>query len=1634
MGKPIGVLKAARNGNATLKGLYKQFQDEMTKCKNTTDTKDRGKPEIPFWFMLKELDMGSFGIDGYDGEFDQEDYDEFILNPNAKWNWSKIRPGDTGHSYYSKLGSGSGNRAKECMEEICLVIYYAHKPGEGGDKSRQIPGLSRDEMLNGETSFDAKYNLSNSAPQGAYEFIVAFASKNNPMKKNMWADFGTDKLTQYGKNARRNILLKADTNTYTQKRLAIDMTFRKFDQLATVAANKHLSAASVGAVQHGNMFFAVHKPPADGKPGRYFLAAGVKIRKGYAGRGGQAGFFDVAQALDQHKPAIFSTRTGYGKRPDASTQTAWVRSALDAAFEEYAGVGMRKGVGNRSITWATKGIGRTDAIHGIYALHEKYGAAIKEAGIGVIEYSEFEKWNRYDKIDANADKGIVPPTPWGEASLGSKMVIQGLPGGSIRNSASEGFKAFGNFEKWSSAGKNYESYFQVMLIELIEMYADQVGPEQDKNYTWTGSEYKMKDTNQGVYDRLAEKLGHIVAPEYQQIYQQCLVIDVWARLLADEHKNMPKGEKGYKVGTPTSGIGRNALNGAKEKNKVNFVDPIKKGAKAAAGKEPPEKVDPAEDEKKQRFVKQCALMLNMEELKNVYKKNVVAQRLAPKSIHYGLPFNGRLAMVGCLDPKRITEIENYCVMPNKKLLEPLLRITPAMASALMPMIRLHKVSTVNGRTSEVTFPWPSFEKRDYPRSLKKDPDIDRGGGFGIKEFNWSFEGTHPGTARNDIKAELTLYFQNFREFFKERKTGGKKWSYVDLVLFPGAGHKRKSKKNKQPKKTGFGSSHKRKNDPSYYRIRVDCGWNIPDKSSFSSLMPSGMSYGKFVKALEITNKSFYLNMVDHDIDIRTDGTVQIKIEYRAYIESAMKKPEFDALSSPKIMAERMQFSKEYEALKAKCTPDQLAELEKTYDGLEESYAEASYQSIVKRLIDRNRLFYGFVDKAAVDSVLSSGKLTRHPTFTFGGQSTGEGSQDSQAKGGASKPTVTWDESATQYKDFVPPNPEDHNTMCTYFYLGDLFHTCMDGIYKANVVPLVDSKGQIRNVGRSVSETLPPTKPKDGDQGLCILLSDFEYQISPKLGSAEVGGPPKFGTMNIAEVPISLEYFFEWFQKKVIDVKRKTYPIANFIRDLLNELMGSVFAQACWSKKIDKRVAFQSSNFMVVKDAELGVLGNVVPSSDIAEENYKLATDVRYDRGLMPWSSFKRNATVGDYANMVFIYPKKQNDYNQGRGNHQLDGMRGIHHYTIGSPTGLVKSVKFSKTDNAYLKEARFMSHGNQGLMQLGNVYEIDLDMIGNTLYYPGMYLFLDPRGIGGLEWDPTKGPKGGKPSAANALGFGGYHVVIGVKSSITTSGFSTSVKAMFDYSGDGSKASEKILEDNALIEQQSAEFKKSCEEAIKNRQAELATMDRLIQEGTAGANPLDKIDTHDIRHSRALRRVAEAGNKTMSSGTPAVPASDPREPTAAEIAAAEQVAATQGSIDPDQMTDEQRLIAEQNVMAAEAEMARAAAEAEGEPSKPIPANPVPEPSTPPSPSAPVPEPQPDLSALYAPGFGPNAPVPSVPSLTDFTKSQTPSYLGGTAGLPTGTITLTGYASEEEAQADFADMKSLLDAKRRRKKR
>jgi hypothetical protein len=88
--------------------------------------------------------------------------------------------------------------------------------------------------------------------------------------------------------------------------------------------------------------------------------------------------------------------------------------------------------------------------------------------------------------------------------------------------------------------------------------------------------------------------------------------------------------------------------------------------------------------------------------------------------------------------------------------------------------------------------------------------------------------------------------------------------------------------------------------------------------------------------------------------------------------------------------------------------------------------------------------------------------------------------------------------------------------------------------------------------------------------------------------------------------------------------------------------------------------------------------------------------------------------------------------------------------------------------------------GVDGLLQLAAVYKASVNTFGNTLFYPGMMVFINPFGLGGDEFIPTD-----PNSVANKLGLGGYHLITRVNSVITNGSFRTSLEAMFEYPGDG---------------------------------------------------------------------------------------------------------------------------------------------------------------------------------------------------------------------------------------------------------
>ena len=116
-------------------------------------------------------------------------------------------------------------------------------------------------------------------------------------------------------------------------------------------------------------------------------------------------------------------------------------------------------------------------------------------------------------------------------------------------------------------------------------------------------------------------------------------------------------------------------------------------------------------------------------------------------------------------------------------------------------------------------------------------------------------------------------------------------------------------------------------------------------------------------------------------------------------------------------------------------------------------------------------------------------------------------------------------------------------------------------------------------------------------------------------------------------------------------------------------------------------------------------------------------------------------------NYVFIYGDFADPFHSGRGNQTDDENDGIYHLHLGRDRGIVKNISFSKNNIPYHRESRMFNQGQAGLLQLSAVYDCEIKMLGNTLFLPGMEVFVNPYGFGGpafgkvqdppLKWSPS---------------------------------------------------------------------------------------------------------------------------------------------------------------------------------------------------------------------------------------------------------------------------------------------------------
>jgi len=787
-----------------------------------------------------------------------------------------------------------------------------------------------------------------------------------------------------------------------------------------------------------------------------------------------------------------------------------------------------------------------------------------------------------------------------------------------------------------------------------------------------------------------------------------------------------------------------------------------KAAKESPFSVPEQSEDDEPDEEeiaaRQKFLKQCMLMTRLDDLANENLTSISMLKTefnARKFIHYKdgtfAPYRNRFYMVEdtLYTDGDQSSLVNKLLIPNGNSIREFLDIKPSTHAYLIPKLRFYKVYTgKDGKLKEFPFHFRNFTDPSRVNKLS-DVDFDRGGDYGIKNFDFSFQGATPATAKNDIKASLSLYFQTFSDFIDKKFTDdeGEKHAFVDLLLLPSG-----------KKKEGSGAPAIFQFDAKHYRIRVDVGWEI-DSVRVKDLEQSiGINAAaNLKKSIQLMNKSFFLNMIDHTMDFRDDGSIQIDVEYRAYIESSLKGTSLDALASPEARKALKIVRSDYEKVlsKNRCSAKELNQIRLQLEQIEDLFKKQAYQSIMKRLIINDSIKFKTVKADGTQAAfLRRGYLTEK--ITFGS----DNKQPTKQMAESSKQDTHY---ATDESGFQDLNNNDDYLRINFFYLGDLLYAILDTLYDDN------------------------EKYIEGFEKFKFVFGSFQYEdLTDVTSDAKI--------INLANIPVSCELFFEWFTDNITKEDRNSYPIMLFMRHLCTYLISSILSESCFKRSYDKSLEFKTMNFMgLSKNENKDPLGSLYNYSSDALETIKdeLVLDVgqKYKNNQLPLvNDLDGSNSIADFYNYVTIYAqtprqKTNKDANTTRSQDEADG---IMHYKIGRDRGILKKIKFSKSDMQYVREARFFRHGHDGLMQLAAVYKVSLDMIGNTLYYPGMEVYIDPLGLVGAnsEADPRQ-----KRSVANRLGFGGYHLVTNVKSSIGPGKFTTNVEALFSYSGDGDPSS-----------------------------------------------------------------------------------------------------------------------------------------------------------------------------------------------------------------------------------------------------
>ncbi|MDB4307269.1 hypothetical protein N9915_00580 [Akkermansiaceae bacterium] len=546
---------------------------------------------------------------------------------------------------------------------------------------------------------------------------------------------------------------------------------------------------------------------------------------------------------------------------------------------------------------------------------------------------------------------------------------------------------------------------------------------------------------------------------------------------------------------------------------------------------------------------------------------------------------------------------------------PLMQAHHSQLSALQPTIRLFKVTdktAVNGDRSqqEQEFNFDSHEKnyKETTTATMLQNSRTRGHGAGIKNFEFTYDGSNPFAAKKSIKATLTIFANSFDELMKLRGSdAANQYRYLDLALKTGRrnipseqGDCTEPTHQQGSNTTGNTAQQDAELAKLQFRLKAVVGYAKPPRNEsdptgaqFWSVRERGDRIGILQRGDKVYNDvhdavshsfvTINLTPTVHDFAFDDMGRVTMTIKYLAYVEDFFDSPTFNIFSDLGIAKEVLHRKMRFTKLATFCEQEKMSEIK-----------ESESQNIAQNKIDAlQALFARMYTRGKIRTInLTYNQLAswrRHGPYSaiaFTPQDVETAAATLTDSIGINAAAIFAEAMADTDAERARTGAAARQTILSngrsqniqFFYAGDLVDEILAGIEEYLAPDGMRAKLDDSDYFKAY--------PADPAAPITQCEIDFEkYKIEKfaeqfkrfrtVLGPIELVNQANLKDSrftNFGNVPVSVKYFTEWLTKQMLTKERAEYPLPHFLNNFFNMLIRNFLNDdTCFSTNIKQKI-------------------------------------------------------------------------------------------------------------------------------------------------------------------------------------------------------------------------------------------------------------------------------------------------------------------------------------------------------------------------------------------------------------------------------------------------------------------------------